>query len=128
MYMYTYVHSKSPFLSPRRLFCFCPSCFKFVTRFVKRVFQIPDSTSLRTTYTHILYYSGKHTIVAIKKMIFFFFDVLVLSGTLGQHPLRFRATITFFFGIAVFFVPGHKSRRPNGWRQTILCLPESCVK
>jgi hypothetical protein len=52
---------------------------------------------------------GKHKNVELKekgKNVALFFFV-ALSGKLGL--LRFRAAITFFFGITAFFVPKPKS-------------------
>ena len=47
--------------------------------------------------------SGKHKIVAIKKLLIFFFAFPGLSGKFGKQSLRFRAAKTFFFGITAFF-------------------------
>ncbi len=40
-----------------------------------------------------------------KTLWFFFFDFLVLSGVFGKQSLRFRTSITFFFGILIFLYP-----------------------
>ena len=62
--------------------------------------------------------SGTYKIVATKKLLIFFFSFLLLSGELGKQSLRFRAAITFFFGITLFL---YQDQNPvdhmSHWRQ-----------
>ena len=51
----------------------------------------------------------KHKIVALVDLV---------------QSLRFRAAITFFFGINAFWVPASKSCAPYGALETILCFPD----
>ena len=56
-------------------------------------------------------FSGKHKIVAVKKLsdFLFSFSCSEWSGKFGKQSVRFLATKTLFFGITGFFVPEWKS-------------------
>jgi hypothetical protein len=70
-----------------------------------------------------LKYSGKHKIVAIKKLWFSFFAFPVLSGKFGKQSLRVRAAKTFFFGITVFLYQNKNPEAHLGLgRQIYACL------
>jgi len=73
--------------------------------------------------------SGKHKIVAIKKLLIFFFAFPVLSGKFGKQSLRFRTTKTFFFGIN-YWLFCTRIKTPGSYEsgETILCFPEKCKR
>ena len=73
-------------------------------------------------YTLCIYISGKHKIVAIKKLDFLFCFSLFWVVNLVQYS-RFRAAITFFFGITAFLYPAQNSRAPWWFTGDSFVLP-----